>query len=163
MIRALRETKIFDPRDGSTGSGGAEVLDPSVVKCGDQWWMTLAGQAHGFGPPQLFSATLPAGASLSASGWTLARIGTGDVALLVRESRPGSWDGDGGRHCPAYVQGLDPHTERWVERIYYSGAREHIGGPYSIGYVEWDGAQWLVAGRLGKQCRKSLTRHVHCS
>jgi hypothetical protein len=30
-----------------------------------------------------------------------------------------------------------------VERIYYAGAREYIWGPYSIGYVEWDGTQWV--------------------
>ena len=67
-IRIQGETKIFDPRDGSTGSGGAELLDPSVVKRGDQWWMILAGQAHGFGPPQIFSASLPSSAGLAASG-----------------------------------------------------------------------------------------------
>ena len=142
-IRIQGETKIFDPRDGSTGSGGAELLDPSVVKRGDQWWMILAGQAHGFGPPQIFSASLPNGAALSASGWTLARSETGDVAPLVPESRPGAWDGDGGRHCPSYVKGWDPRAGKWVERIYYAGAREFIWGPYTIGYVEWDGARWV--------------------
>jgi len=142
-MTVLRETKIFDPRDGSTGSGGAELLDPSVVKRGDRWWMTLAGQAHGFGPPQIYSAELPAGAPLSASGWTLARTETGDVAPLAPESRTGAWDGDGGRHCPSYVKGWDPRAGKWVERIYYAGAREYIWGPYTIGYVEWDGAEWV--------------------
>ena len=141
-MELVRETKIFDPRDAATGSGGAEVLDPSVVKRGDQWWMVLAGQAHGFGPPQLFSASLPAGAPLSASGWTLARTNSGELAPLLPESRPGAWDGHGGRHCPAYVRGWDPHASRWVERIYYAGAQEYIWGPYAIGYAEWDGAQW---------------------
>ena len=32
-----------------------------VVKRGDQWWMYLAGQAHGYGPTELYSASLPAG------------------------------------------------------------------------------------------------------
>ncbi len=45
--------KIFDPRDPSTGSGGAEVLDPTIVKRSDQWWMYLAGQAHGYGPTEI--------------------------------------------------------------------------------------------------------------
>jgi hypothetical protein len=143
VIRVLKESKIFDPREGSTGSTGAEVLDPSVVKRGDQWWMVLAGQAHGFGPPQIFSASLAPGVPLSSSGWTLTRTGADDVAPLVPESRPGAWDGDGGRHCPSYVKGWDPHAGRWVERIYYAGAREYIWGPYTIGYVEWDGAQWV--------------------
>ena len=142
-IRMGKQTKIFDPLDAATGSGGAELLDPSVVKRGDQWWMVLAGQAHGFGPPQLFSASLSAGAPVSASGWALARTAAGEAAPLLPESRPGAWDGDGGRHCPSNVKGWDPHTARWVERIYYAGAREHIGGPYTIGYAEWDGAQWV--------------------
>ena len=30
-------------------------------------------------------------------------------------SRP--WDGKGGRHCPSYVKGWDPHKREWVERI----------------------------------------------
>ena len=138
-----RETKVFDPRDAATGSGGAEVLDPSVVKRGGQWWMVLAGQAHGFGPPQLFSASLPAGAPLSSSGWALTLADSGGVAPLLPQSSPGAWDGDGGRHCPAYVKGWNPHASAWVERIYYAGAREQIWGPYTIGYAEWDGAQWV--------------------
>jgi hypothetical protein len=140
-----KETKVFDPLDAATGSGGAEVLDASVVNRGGQWWMVLAGQAHGFGPPQLFSASLPPGAPLSALGWTLARTESGEVAPLLAESKPGAWDTEGGRHCPAYVNGWDPHAGRWVERIYYSGAREQIWGPYTIGFVEWDGAGWAEA------------------
>ncbi|HKF47922.1 MAG TPA: hypothetical protein VKB38_11245 [Terracidiphilus sp.] len=140
-----KETKIFDPRDPATGSGGAELLDPSVANRDGRWWMVLAGQAHGYGPPQLYSASLPAGEPLSATGWTIARIDTVDVAQLLPASRPGAWDGDGGRHCPSYVKGWDPHRNEWVERIYYAGAREQISGPYTIGYAEWDGAQWAVA------------------
>ena len=62
------EVKIFDPRDASTGSGGAEVLDASVVRRDDQWWLYLAGQAHGYGATDIYSASLPAGAPLSATG-----------------------------------------------------------------------------------------------
>ena len=39
------EVKIFDPRDGSTGLGGAELLDATVAQRGEQWWMYLAGTA----------------------------------------------------------------------------------------------------------------------
>ena len=62
------EVKIFDPRDASTGTGGAELLDPSVVKRGDQWWLYLAGQAHGYGATEIYSASLPAQSPLSATG-----------------------------------------------------------------------------------------------
>ena len=64
------ETKIFDPRDAATGSGGAEVSDATVVKRGDQWWMYLGGQAHGMGRRTL-QRLAPPGAPLSAAGWTL--------------------------------------------------------------------------------------------
>jgi hypothetical protein len=37
------ETKLFDPHD-DPASKGTEVLDASVVRRGDRWWMYLAGQ-----------------------------------------------------------------------------------------------------------------------
>ena len=138
-----RTTKIFDPRDPATGSGGAEVLDSSVVQRGDRWWMVCAGQAAGYGPTEIFSASLPAGAPLSASGWTLARNTDGRVASLAGNDASRAWDGGGGRHCPSYVKGWDPHRRAWVERIYYAGAAEHLWGPYAIGYLEWDGERWV--------------------
>ena len=73
-----KETKLFDPQDLSTG-GGTEVLDASVVRLGDQWWMYLAGQAGGYGATQLFSASLDVRAPLSALGWTLTRDEAGRV------------------------------------------------------------------------------------
>jgi hypothetical protein len=136
------ETKIFDPNDASTGTNGAELLDSSVVKRGDQWHMFLAGQAHGFGSPQLYSATLPAGSPFSATGLQLARDASGELLPLAPASAQGAWDSSGGRHCPSYVRGFDPHANRWVERIYYAGGAEFIWGPYTIGYLEWDGAAW---------------------
>ena len=53
------EVKIFDPRDPSSSSGGAELLDASVVQRDDQWWLYLAGQAHGFGATDIYSPSLP--------------------------------------------------------------------------------------------------------
>ncbi len=137
------ETKIFDPRDAATGSGGAEVLDATVVKRGDRWWMYLAGQAHGYGATQIYSASLPAGAPLSASGWKLTRDVANELTPLAGQELSGAWDGNGGRHCPSYVKGWDPHAGKWVERIYYAGAAEYLWGPYTIGFLEWDGEQWV--------------------
>lgn len=142
LLRHGTETKIFDPNDSATGSNGAEVLDASVVLRDGQWHMFLAGQAHQVGAPQLFSATLPAGTPLSASGWQLTRNTAGELIPLVPAAGSDAWDSAGGRHCPAYVRGFDPHTNRDVERIYCAGAREDIGGPYSIGFLEWDGFAW---------------------
>ena len=139
---APAETKIFDPRDPATGTDGAELLDSSVVLRGDQWNMFLAGQAQGFGAPQLYSAALPKGAPLSATGWQLTRDASDELMPLAPPAVPGAWDSDGGRHGPAHVRGFDPNTSREVERIYYAGGRDHIGGPYTIGYLEHDGSAW---------------------
>jgi hypothetical protein len=60
------ERKVFDPRDASTGSGGEEVLDPSVVRRSEQWWMYLAGQSAGHGAQKMLHRTLhPSMASAS--------------------------------------------------------------------------------------------------
>jgi hypothetical protein len=60
------EFKVFDPRDPATGSGGAELSDACVLKRGNQWWMYLAGQAKGYGATDLYSASLPPDAQLTA-------------------------------------------------------------------------------------------------
>jgi hypothetical protein len=136
------ETKVFDPRDPATGSNGAELLDATVSRQGEQWWMYLAGQAKGYGPTDLFSASLPPGAPLSASGWQVSRDSEGNPAPLAARSLSSPWDEQGGRHCPSYVKGWDPAAGKWVERIYYAGSAENLWGPYTIGYLEWNGEIW---------------------
>jgi hypothetical protein len=137
------ETKVFDARDPASGLGGAEVLDASVVQRAGQWWLYLAGQAHGYGPTDLYSASLPPNAPLSATGWKLTRDATGELAPVAGRSVSGAWDSNGGRHCPSYVRGWDPHKSAWVERIYYAGAEENLWGPYTIGFLEWNGEKWV--------------------
>ena len=137
------EVKVFDPRDPATGVSGAELTDASVVERGGQWWLYLAGQAHGYGATDIFSAALPCGAPLSAAGWKLTRGAAGELVPVAGRSLSGAWDGNGGRHCPSYVKGWDPGTGEWVERIYYAGARENLWGPYTIGFLEWNGEKWI--------------------
>jgi hypothetical protein len=137
---SAKETKLFDPR---ADSAGTEVLDASVARRGDRWWMCLAGQATGQGAPQLFSAALDPGAPLAALGWQLTRDEAGHVVSLAGQNASRAWDGPGGRHCPAYVRGWDPHKHAGVERIYYAGGAENVWGPYTIGFLEWDGHAWL--------------------
>jgi len=134
--------KIFDPRDSSTGSGGFELVDASIALRGEQWWMYLAGQAHGSGSTDLYSASLPPGEPLSSAGWKLSR-GTGEPPSPVAGRKIShAWDGKGGRHCPCYVKGWDPGRREWRERIYYAGGAENLWGPYAIGFLEWDGQIW---------------------
>jgi hypothetical protein len=141
-----KETKIFDPAEGfSPLTDAVEITDSTVTKRGDQWWMYVAGQATGHEGIRLFSASLPAGSPLSAQGWSL----TPDchdparIALLAGHESSKAWDLKGGRHCPAYVRGWDPEREKWVERIYYAGGAANLWGPYAIGYLEWDGKEWV--------------------
>ena len=137
------ELKIFDPRDASTGSDGVELSDSSVVQRNQQWWMYLAGQPGGFGATEIYSASLATGAPLSATGWKLTRGTTGELAPVSGRQHSGAWDGKGGRHCPSCARGWDPTKGEWVERIYYAGAADNLWGPYTIGFLEWDGEQWI--------------------
>ena len=138
----MHETKIFDPHDPPTGSNGAELLDPTLALRDNQWWMYLAGQAHGYGATDFYSALLPTGAPLSATGWTPTRGADAELVPIAGRSASQAWDGNGGRHCPTYVKGWDAGKNEWVERIYYAGAAENLWGPYTIGFLEWDGDKW---------------------
>src|SRR5271167_3642556 len=82
------ESKIFDPRDASTSSSGAELLDATASKRGERWWMYLAGQVGGFGATDIYSASLPSGAQLAATGWKLTRSATGSVRIRFRVPTP---------------------------------------------------------------------------
>ena len=136
------ETKIFDPLDPALAMNGAELLDPTLYQRAGQWTMIAAGQAHSFGPPELFTATLPPGAPLAPSGWALHRDPAGEpIPLPHLHSKP--WDSGGGRHCSSYVRGFDPVRNQWVERVYYAGAAEFIWGPYAIGFLERNGSEWV--------------------
>jgi hypothetical protein len=137
------ESKIFDPRDAASDSCGAEVLDASVVRRGERWWMYLAGQAAGYGPTELYSASLPPRMPLSGNGWKLTRYEAGQLEPIAGRGHSWRWDGNGGRHCPSYVKGWDPGEGKWVERIYYAGAADNLWGPYTIGFLQWDGERWL--------------------
>ena len=137
------ENKIFDPGDGSLGHAGDELLDPSVTLRNDQWCMYMAGQAHGQGAPQIYSSVLPHKAPLSARGWTPVRDAKGELMQVAGSEHSAVWDGGGGRHCPSYVVGWNPQKEEWAERIYYAGAKEFAWGPYSIGFLEWNGSRWI--------------------
>lgn len=137
------ETKVFDPRDPTTASVSVELVDASVVQKHDQWWMYLAGQPRGQAATDIYTASLVPGAPLSATGWKPTRDADGALMPVAPRSRSSAWDGKGGRHCPSYVKGWDRTKNQPVERIYYAGAADNLWGPYAIGFLEWDGEQWL--------------------
>jgi hypothetical protein len=145
-MTSARETKIFDPADGFAPFVNPWVAtDATVARRGKRWWMYLAGKLVDHETIEMFSASLPDGAPLSATGWAL----TADparpthVGLLAGHEASARWDLKGGRHCPSYVEGIDPHTGRRVERLYYAGGADEVWGPYAIGYLEWDGERWV--------------------
>jgi hypothetical protein len=141
-----RETKVFDPADGFAPFDDPWVVTDSTLAHRDgRWWMYVAGKLRTHESIALFSASLPQGAPLSATGWSLTPHADDPrrVALLAGHERSGAWDLEGGRHCPSYVGGLDARDGRRVERIYYAGGAGSPWGPYAIGYLEWDGARWV--------------------
>src|SRR5438067_191185 len=125
----IHETKIFDPADGfAPFTDPVVATDSSVVKRGGRWWMYLAGKVLNREAIQLFSASLPPGAPLSATGWKLTPdpADPTKVAMLAAQESSKTWDLKGGRHCPSYVRGWDPTRRAWVERIYYAGGAENV-------------------------------------
>lgn len=141
----MKHSMIFDAGKGHSSFPHLKVFtDCTLAKRQNQWWM-FAGGLEKQPDIQLFSAYLPPDAPLSAEGWAIFPDPTDAQrpALLAGKSNSFWWDGVGGRHCPSYVKGWDPEKSAWVERIYYAGAAHSFLGPYSIGYVEWDGQTWV--------------------
>ena len=141
-----KETKIFDPADGFGPITDVFILtDATVTKRDNRWWMYLAGRAQNRESIELFSASLPVGAPLSPGGWTLTTNQTDKtrIADLAGHEASKAWDLKGGRHCPSYVKGWDPIRRAAVERIYYAGGAGQVWGPYTIGYLEWNGTRWV--------------------
>jgi hypothetical protein len=138
--------RIFDAGKGYGSLTSLKtMIDCTVVQREGRWWMYTCGVDFTSWEIDMFSASLPAGAPLSAEGWTITPHPENPArpAVLVGKARSYWWDGKGGRHCPSYAKGWDPHGQRWVERIYYAGAAREFMGPYAIGYVEWDGERWV--------------------
>jgi hypothetical protein len=140
-----KETKIFDPADGFAPlTNPLNITDCTVTKRGNRWWMYMSGRVKGKPGIYFFSASLPEGAPLAATGWTVTPDANDKtkIAHLAGQEISKAWDEKGGRHCPSYVKGWDPLRRIWVERIYYAGGAGHFSGPYTIGYLEWDGSKW---------------------
>jgi hypothetical protein len=142
----MSSTRIFDESKGydpitSLGT----FTDCTVVKRENRWWMFGSGFDKTVPDLNVFSASLPENAPLSATGWKITTESNNPAKAVAIAGKSASykWDGVGGRHCPSYVRGYDPVKKAWVERIYYAGASQNFWGPYAIGYLEWDGGRWI--------------------
>ena len=139
-------TRIFDAGQGYGPLTNLKTMvDCTIVHREGRWQMITCGVDKTSWEIDMFRASLPLGAPLSAAGWTIEANPAEPhrPAVLCGKSRSHWWDGKGGRHCPSYVKGWDPEKNEWVERIYYAGSAQNFAGPYVIGYLEWDGAQWV--------------------
>jgi len=43
---------------------------------------------------------------------------------------------------PVVCEGVGPDKGEWLERIYYAGLADNLWGPYTIGFLQWNGAMW---------------------
>jgi hypothetical protein len=145
-MQGADQTIIFDAEKGYGGITTLRTMvDCTVLRREGRWWMYTCGVEKDSHEIHMYSASLAAGRPLSATGWSLtARADEPSrPAILAAKSRSFWWDGRGGRHCPAYVKGWDPEKNAWVERVYYAGAAQNFMGPYAIGFLEWDGTDWV--------------------
>ena len=94
-----------------------------------QWWMYLAGQVGGYGATEIYSASLPPGAPLSARGWKVTRSAAGVLVPVAERGFSAAWDGKGGRHCPSYVKGWDPTKANGSNASDMQARRRTSGGP----------------------------------
>jgi len=120
----LDKARLFD---------GADV---TVMYRDDRWWMIMGALADSaVYRIDLRAAHLPPGATVDSLKWTI------DGQCAPRPPVNG-WDATG-YHCVSYVRGQS--GGQWVERLYYASAAAwtDITGPYSIGFLEWDGSQWV--------------------
>ncbi|MBP2338051.1 hypothetical protein JOF41_004229 [Saccharothrix coeruleofusca] len=123
-IELLDKARLFD---------GADV---TLMRREDRWWMIMGELADPAVPRiDLRAAHLLRGATADRTEWTI-------VGQCAAPAPADGWDATG-YHCVSYVRGRS--GGRWVERLYYasSAAWTDITGPYSIGFLEWDGSQWV--------------------
>ena len=127
------------------------VSDPDVHKLGGRWVMFLGGFTNRL-KVLLFSATLPEGAPLSSTAWSLVtEPGRPGQAVPLTPAPPrGQWDARG-MHTPSYVRGRLPGPGgREEERIYYAGhASRAVTGKhsrYAIGYLVRTPTGWQRHG-----------------
>ena len=128
---ASSETLILDGK--AMPLGGGQASDPAVFKLGSQWfmyfstigWRQSCAATHSYQyVVQMAAASLPPGASLSASGsvWNIIPAAGGGYAAPIPLGATGAWD-ENGTETPQVVTGYDPTQGKTVTRLYYSGWR----------------------------------------
>jgi hypothetical protein len=88
--------KIFDPRDSSTRSHGANYWFQLLSKETGGGGCTLLAGPKDLGATDIFSALLAVEAPLSVTGWEPTRETTGELAPVAGQQRSKACDGNGG-------------------------------------------------------------------
>jgi hypothetical protein len=142
-------TSIFDAGKGYGDiTDLAALTDCTVVKREDRWWMFASGFGTTSREINLFSASLPEAAPLSATGWQIT-ADTNDAskaAPFAGKSASRWWDGKGGQTLPLVRQGLGP-GERRVGRAHLL---RRCGA----------GSLWAIQHRLRRIGRHPMDRSV---
>ena len=109
-----------------------------------RWWMYLAGRATKRESIELFSASLPPGAPrrnrMDTDCMQNDKTKIADLAGHQNSQVMGSQ-----RRTSLSVlrQGLGPASAPKSSESYYAGGAANVWGPYTIGYLEWNGTKWV--------------------
>ncbi|GAB3711598.1 hypothetical protein [Nocardiopsis nanhaiensis] len=142
--------RIFDAATGySAVTNLLAAGDPDIHWIDNRWWMFF-GAAHTDEKVNLFSATLPPGAPVTSTDWTITTDSADPARALplIEHTESGRWNE--WMHTPSYVRGTDPHTGATVERVYYTASRART--PYdggmdrdlAIGVLERTATGWIA-------------------
>ena len=104
---------------------------------------TWRGQADGYGATDIYSASLPPGAPLFTAGWKLSRHPAGNLEPVAGRTLSRAWDAGGDGIARRYVRGWDPPKANGSNGSTMRDAADNLWGPYTIGFLEWDGNRWV--------------------
>ena len=119
----------------------AVALHEQACEAGDRG----AGRLRSKAGIQLFSASLPEGAPLAATGWALTpdREDPAKVAVLAGQEASRAVGLEGGTALSVLRQRLASGAQRVGRADLLRRGADNLWGPYTIGYLEWDGGRWV--------------------
>lgn len=140
---------LFDMARGIPARNVLGLSDPDVHLVDGRWTMFLGGFTTRF-RVAIFRATLPPGAPIASTAWSLVTDPRDRryALQLVDDPPRGAWDRNG-MHAPAYVRAVGPDGAS-DERIYYAGrSSAATTGPrsrYAIGCLRRTPRGWVRHG-----------------
>jgi hypothetical protein len=140
--------KLFDASAGYEPVANLMAAgDPDVHWIDDRWWMFF-GAAHTDEKVNLFSASLPPGAPITSTDWTITTDPADPSRAVPLVAHPAAGRFNEWLHTPSYVRGVEPRTGATIERIYYTASRARTGRggamdrEFTIGALERSATGW---------------------